>query len=65
VARLLDQVTTFSFFPMAVRTDNCPELTSRAFMASASANGVRHILTQQGRTMQKGYKESFNGKFLE
>jgi putative transposase len=45
--------------------DNGPEFTSRAFMAWASAHGVRHILTQPGRPMQNGYIENFNGKFRD
>jgi len=31
-ARLLDQAAIFRGYPKAVRTDNGPELTSRAFM---------------------------------
>jgi putative transposase len=65
VTRLLDQAATFRGYPLAVRTDNGPEFTSRAFMAWASAHGVRHILTQPGRPMQNGYIESFNGKFRD
>jgi putative transposase len=52
-------------YPLAVRTDNGPEFTSRAFMAWATAHGVRHILIQPGRPMQNGYIESFNGKFRD
>jgi putative transposase len=65
VTRLLDQAATFRGYPLAVRTDNGPEFTSRAFMAWATAHGVRHILIQPGRPMQNGYIESFNGKFLD
>ena len=65
VTRLLDQAATFRGYPLAVRTDNGPEFTSRAFMAWATAHGVRHILTQPGRPMQNGYIESFNGKFRD
>lgn len=65
VTRLLDQAATFRGYPLAVRTDNGPEFTSQAFVALASAHGVRHILTQPGRPMQNGYIESFNGKFRD
>ena len=65
VTRLLDQAATFRGYPLAVRTDNGPEFTSRAFMAWATAHGVRHILTQPGRPMRNGYIESFNGKFRD
>jgi len=52
-------------YPLAVRTDNVPEFTSRAFMAWASSHGIRHILIEPGRLMQNGYIESFNGKFRD
>ena len=59
------QVIILMGYPLAVRTDNGPEFTSRAFMAWATAHGVRHILIQPGRPMQNGYIESFNGKFRD
>jgi len=65
VARLLDQAAVFRGYPKAVRTDNGPEFTSRAFMAWAQRHGIRHILIQPGRPMQNGYIESFNGKFRD
>ena len=65
VTRLLDQAAIFRGYPQAVRTDNRPEFTSRAFMAWATVHGVRHILIQPGRHMQNGYIESFNGKFRD
>jgi putative transposase len=65
VTRLLDQAATFRGYPKAVRTDNGPEFTCRAFMAWAQNHGIRHILIQPGRPMQNGYIESFNGKFRD
>ena len=65
VTRLLDRAAIFRGYPLAVRTDNGPEFTSRAFMAWASSHGVRHILIEPGRPMQNGYIESFNGKFRD
>ncbi len=65
VTRLLDRAALFRGYPAAVRTDNGPEFTSRAFMAWANAHGIRHILIQPGRPMQNGYIESFNGKFRD
>lgn len=65
VTRLLDRAATFRGYPTAVRTDNGPEFTSRAFIAWAQSHGVRHILIQPGRPMQNGYIESFNGKFRD
>ncbi|WP_425591647.1 IS3 family transposase [Hydrogenophaga aromaticivorans] len=65
VTRVLDRAALFRGYPQAVRTDNGPEFTSRAFMAWAQAHGIRHILIQPGRPMQNGYIESFNGKFRD
>jgi len=65
VARLLDRVAVFRGYPLALRTDNGPEFTSRAFMAWANSHGIRHILIEPGRPMQNGYIESFNGKFRD
>lgn len=65
VTRLLDRAAIFRGYPAAVRTDNGPEFTSRAFIAWAQSHGVRHILIQPGRPMQNGYIESFNGKFRD
>lgn len=65
VTRILDQSACFRGYPAAVRTDNGPEFTSRAFMAWALKHGIRHILIEPRRPMQNGYIESFNGKFRD
>jgi putative transposase len=65
VTRLLDQAALFRGYPAAVRTDNGPEFTSRAFIVWAQGHGVRHILIEPGRPMQNGYIESFNGRFRD
>lgn len=65
MVRLLDQVALFRGYPSAVRTDNGPEFTYRAFIAWEQAHGVLHILIQPGRPMHNGYIESFNGKFRD
>jgi len=52
-------------YPLAVRTDNGPEFTSRAFMGWTQTHGIRHILIEPGRPMQNGYIESLNGKFRD
>ncbi|MCP5235741.1 MAG: IS3 family transposase [Zoogloeaceae bacterium] len=65
VTRVLDQAARFGGYPHAVRTDNGPEFTSRAFIAWAQAHGVRHLLIDPGKPMQNGYIESFNGKFRD
>jgi putative transposase len=65
VIRLLDQAARFRGYPAAVRTDNGPEFTSRAFISWAQSHGIRHILIEPGRPMQNGYIESFNGRFRD
>lgn len=65
MTRLLDRAAIFRGYPAAVRTDNGPEFTCRAFIAWAQAHGLQHILIQPGRPMQNGYTESFNGKFRD
>ena len=49
VARALDQVGQFRGYPKAIRTDQGPEFTSRAFMAWAHARGVRHLINDAGK----------------
>lgn len=65
VTRLLDRAALFRGYPAAVRTDNGPEFTSRAFIAWTQAHRIRHILIEPGRPMQNGYIESFNGRFRD
>ena len=65
VTRMLDEAARVRGYPLAVRTDNGPEFTSRAFMAWAHKHRIRHILIEPGRPMQNGYIESFNGKFRD
>ncbi len=65
LVRVLDQVSRFRGYPAAVRTDNGPEFTSRAFLAWTQQHGIRHILIQPGKPMQNDYIESFNGKFRD
>ena len=65
VTRLLDQAATFKGYPKAIRTDNGPEFTSRAFLGWCQTHQIEHILIQPGRPMQNGYIESFNGKFRD
>jgi putative transposase len=65
VTRLLDQAARFRGYPEAVRTDNGPEFTSRAFLGWVQAKGIRHLLIEPGKPMQNGYIESFNGKLRD
>ncbi len=65
VTRLLDQAARFRGYPQAVRTDNGPEFTSRAFLGWTQRHGIKHILIEPGVPTQNGYIESFNGKFRD
>ena len=65
VTRILDQAARFRGYPEAIRTDNGPEFTCRAFMAWMQARGIQHILIQPGKPTQNAYIESFNGKFRD
>ena len=65
VTRLLDDAALFRGYPQAVRTDQGPEFTSRAFLAWTTSSRVRHILNQPGQPTQNAYIESFNGKFRD
>ena len=65
VTRLLDRTAIFRGYLLAVRTDNGPEFTSRAFMAWAQSQGIWHVLIEPGRLVQNGYIESFNGNFWD
>ena len=65
VTRLLDRAATFRGYPQAVRTDNGPEFTCRAFMTWAQKHGIQHILIELGSPTQNAYIESFNGTFRD
>lgn len=65
VTRLLDQAALFRGYPRAVRTDNGPEFTSRAFIAWTQSHGIEHLLIDPGKPTQNGYIESFNGKLRD
>lgn len=60
VTRMLDEAARFRGYPQAVRTDNGPEFTARAFLAWCQEHQIEHILIQPGRPMQNGYIESLN-----
>jgi len=65
VVRVLDRNARFSGYPRAVRTDHCPEFTSRAIIAWTQRHGIKHLLIDRCKPMQNGYIESFNGKLRD
>lgn len=52
VTRLLDRAALFRGYPAAVRTDNGPEFTSRAFIAWAQSRGIRHLTPASNEIQQ-------------
>ena len=65
VAELLDRVSQFRGYPDAVRTDQGPEFTCKAFDQWAYEHGVTPLLMQAGKPTQNAYIESFNGKLRD
>jgi putative transposase len=65
VTRVLDQAARFRGLPVAIRTDQGPEFTSKALDQWAYRNGVELKLIQPGKPTQNAYIESFNGKFRD
>jgi putative transposase len=65
VTRLLDQAAQFRGYPKAIRSDNGPEFTARAFAAWATKHKIEHILIEPGSPTQNAYIESFNGTFRD
>ena len=65
VTRLLDEAAKFRGYPKAIRTDNGPEFTARAFLAWTQSRKIEHVLIQPGCPTQNAYIESFNGSFRD
>jgi putative transposase len=65
VVRVLEQIAQFRGYPVAVRTDQGPEFTCKAFDQWAYEHGVQIKLIQPGKPTQNAYIESFNGKFRD
>jgi putative transposase len=65
VTRVLEWVIEQRGTPEAIRGDNGPEFTSRHFLAWCEARRIALVHIQPGRPMQKGWVESFNGRFRD
>ena len=65
VVELLDSVSQFRGYPQAVRTDQGPEFTCKAFGQWAYEHGVLPLLIQAGKRTQNAYCECFNGKLRD
>ena len=58
-------MSQFRGYPDAVRTDQGPEFTCKAFDQWAYEHGVTPLLIQAGKPTQNAYIESFNGKLRD
>lgn len=65
VTRILDQAIETYGKPRAIRTDNRPEFTSRAFDAWAYTHGIEHHFIRPGKPVENAYAESFNGRLRD
>jgi putative transposase len=65
VTRVLERVANERGVPQAVRCDNGPEFTSRAFLGWLEQRKIAANHIQPGRPMQNGYIESFNGRLRD
>ncbi len=63
VVRVLERLKEIKGLPMAIRSDNGPEFTSKAVDEWAFKNGVKLDFIDPGKPTQNAYVESFNGKF--
>jgi putative transposase len=65
VTRVLERIVAERGAPLAVRTDNGPELTSRHFLAWHIEHKIELIHIQPGKPMQNGIVESFHGRLRD
>ena len=65
VTRILDSIALFRGYQPTIRTDQGPEFTCRALEQWAFEHGVELRLIQQGKPMQNGFIENFNGRFRD
>ena len=62
VTRELDAAIQRHGCPRAVRTDNGPEFTSKAFDAWAYRHGIEHHFIRPGKPTENAFAESFNDR---
>ena len=65
VIRVLEQLIEERGSPQRVRSDNGPELTSRAYLAWALERQIELVHIRPGKPVENAYIESFNGRFRE
>ncbi len=62
VTRMLDAAIEEHGAPSAIRTDNGPEFTSRAFDAWCYERGIEHHFIRPGKPVENAFAESFNSR---
>lgn len=65
VTRTLDRIIEQRGKPIAIRTDNGPEFTSKELELWAFSKGITIQYIQPGKPMQNGYIERFNRLYRE
>jgi len=65
VIEALERVFEIYGKPLAIRTDNGPEFTSKRFRIWILLKGIEHIIKQPGKPAQNGIMERFNRTYRE
>lgn len=65
VIRTLEQVIEERGLPERIRSDNGPEMTSRAYLAWAMERGIELVHIRPGKPVENAHIESFNGRLRE
>jgi putative transposase len=65
VARELDRIAEFRFYPCLIVSDNGTELTSNAILQWQEGHRVEWHYIAPGKPMQNGFAESFIGRFRD
>ena len=62
ITRVLDAAIEQRVEPRAIRTDNGPEFTSKAFDAWCYERGIEHYFIRPGKPIENAFAEAFNGR---
>src|SRR5438445_9089578 len=65
VTRVLDAIVAERGQPLAICSDNGPELTSRHFLAWCVERQIELVHIQPGKLTQNAHVESFHGRLRE
>jgi putative transposase len=65
LTRVLEAVIARQGSPLAIRSDNGPEMCSRHYLAWCIEQRIQPVHIQPGRPMQNGHVESFHGRLRD